>query len=43
MLDLPDKARGVSKVFADGGYRGDRLRDRLKELELPDVPEIVGR
>ena len=34
---------GVSKVFADGGYRGDRLRDRLKDLKLPDILEIVGK
>ncbi len=43
MVDLPGKARGVSKVFADGGYRGSKLRDRLKELTLPDILEIVGR
>ena len=34
--------REVSKVFADGGTRGDTLRDRLKELTLPDIPEIVA-
>ena len=43
MVDLPDKAREVSKVFADGGTKGDRRRDRLKELKLPDIPEIVGK
>ncbi len=43
IADLPSKARGVSKVFADGGYRGDRLRDRLKEIKLPDILEIVAR
>ncbi len=43
MVDLPDKAWGVSKVSADGEYRGDPLRDRLKELKLPDIPEIVGK
>ncbi|MCY4237554.1 MAG: hypothetical protein OXC93_04270 [Rhodospirillaceae bacterium] len=35
--------RGVSKVFADGGTRGDTLRDRLKELTLPDLLEIAGK
>ncbi len=39
IADLPGRARGVSKVFADGGYRDDRL----KELTLPDVLEIAGR
>ncbi len=43
IADLPSKARGVSKVFADGGYRGDRLRDRLKDLTLPDLLEIVRK
>ncbi len=43
IADLLSKARGVSKVFADGGYRGDRLRDRLKDLTLPDLLEIVGK
>ncbi len=43
IVDLPSRARGVSKVFADGGCRGDRLRDRLKELTLPDILEIVGK
>ncbi len=39
IVDLPGKARGVSKVFADGGYRGDRLKD----IKLPDILEIVAR
>ena len=43
IADLPGRARGVSKVFADGGYRGSRLRDRLKDLTLPDILEIVGK
>ncbi len=43
IVDLLNKARGVSKVFADGGYRGSRLRDRLKDLTLPDILEIVGK
>ncbi len=43
IVDLPGKARGVSKVLADGGYRGSKLRDRLKDIKLPDIPEIVGR
>ncbi len=43
IVDLPGKARGVSKVFADGGYRGSKLRDRLKDLTLPDILEIVGK
>ncbi len=30
IVDIPGKARGVSKVFADGGYRGSRLRDILE-------------
>lgn len=34
---------GVAKVFADGGYRGDKLRERLKELKLPDILEIMGK
>jgi len=38
MVDLPDKAREVSKVFADGGTRGDTLRDRLRKLKVPDIP-----
>ncbi|MCY4239972.1 MAG: hypothetical protein OXC93_16770 [Rhodospirillaceae bacterium] len=37
------QARGVSKVFADGGTRGSTRRDRLKELRLPDIPEIAGK
>ncbi|MCY4238137.1 MAG: hypothetical protein OXC93_07260 [Rhodospirillaceae bacterium] len=40
MRDLLRKARRVSKVFADSGYRGNKLRDRLKELTLPDLLEI---
>ncbi len=43
IVDLPGRARGVSKVFADGGYRGSRLRDRLKDLTLPDILEIVRK
>ncbi len=43
IVDLPSRPRGVSKVFADGGYRGSRLRDRLKDLTLPDILEIVGK
>ncbi len=43
MVDLLRKARGVSKVFADGGTRGSTRRDRLKELTLPDLLEIVGK
>ncbi len=30
-------------MFADGGTRGSTLRDRLKELTLPDIPEIAGK
>jgi len=30
-------------VFADGGTRGSKRRDRLKELTLPDIPEIAGK
>ncbi len=30
-------------MFADGGYRGSKLRDRLKDLTLPDILEIVGK
>ena len=43
MVDLLRKARGVSKVFADGGTRGSTRRDRLKERTLPDLLEIVGK
>ncbi len=43
MVDLPDKAWGVSKVFADGETGGDTLRDWLKEVKVPDIPEIVGK
>ncbi|MCY4191919.1 MAG: hypothetical protein OXD42_11495 [Rhodospirillaceae bacterium] len=35
--------REVSKVFADGGTRGSTRRDRLKELTLPDLLEIVAK
>jgi len=35
--------REVSKVFADGGTGGSTRRDRLKELMLPDLLEIVGQ
>ena len=30
-------------MLADGGTRGSTLRDRLKELMLPDLLEIVER
>ena len=30
-------------MFADGGTRGSTLRDRLKELMLPDLLEIVAK
>ncbi|MCY4238644.1 MAG: hypothetical protein OXC93_09880 [Rhodospirillaceae bacterium] len=35
--------REVSRVLADGGTRGSTRRDRLKELMLPDLLEIVER
>ncbi len=43
IADLLDKAQGVSKVFADGGYSGDKLRDQLKERGLPVILEIVRK
>jgi len=43
LVDLLRKAPEVSKVFADGGYGGPRLRDALARRGLPELIEIVEK
>ena len=43
LVDLLRKAPEVSKVFADGGYGGPRLREALARRGLPAVIEIVKK
>ena len=43
LVDLLRKAPGISKVFADGGYGGPKLRDALASRGLPDLIEVVEK
>ena len=43
LVGLLRKAPEVSKVFADGGYAGPRLRDALARRGLPEVIEVVDK
>ena len=43
LVDLLRKAPEVSKVFADGGYGGPKLRDVLARRGLPELIEIVEK
>ncbi len=33
----------ISKLYADGGYAGPKLRKEIREQGLPDILEIVER
>ncbi len=43
ILAMLGKAPEVTKVWADSGYSGGRLRARLAEMGVPEVPGIVER
>ena len=43
ILELLEKAPTVKKLFADGGYAGPKLAERLQELGLSDLLEIVPK
>ena len=43
IVELLRKAPEVSKVFADGGYRGPKLRDTLARRGLRELVEIVEK
>ena len=43
IVDLLRRAPTVSKLFADGGYQGPKLRAALKELGVSDPIEIVEK
>ena len=43
LVDLLRKAPEVSKVFADGGYGGPKLRDALARRGLPELIEVVEK
>ncbi len=43
ILAMLGKAPEVTKVWADSGYSGGRLRARLAEMGVPDALEIVER
>ncbi len=43
LVDLLCKAPEVSRVFADGGYRGPKLRAALARRGLPDLIEVVEK
>ena len=42
-MELLRKAPEVSKVFADGGYGGPKLRAALARRGLPELVEIVEK
>ena len=42
ILDMPGKAPEVRGLWADSGHGGDRLRERLAGMGVPDAPGIVG-
>ena len=33
----------ISKLYADGGYAGPKLRKEIREQGLPDILEIVEK
>ena len=41
IAELLERAPTVSKVFADGGYQGPKLRNALDEMGLSGLIEIV--
>ena len=41
IVELLCKAPQVSRLFADGGYAGPRLRDALADLDVSELIEIV--
>lgn len=43
LVDLLRKAPEVSRVFADGGYGGPKLRDALARRGLPELIEVVEK
>ena len=43
IVELLCKAPQVSKLFADGGYAGPKLRDALSELGVSELIEIVEK
>ncbi len=43
LVDLLRKAPEISKVFADGGYGGPKLRGALASQGLPELIEIVEK
>ncbi len=43
ILSMMEKAPGVTKLWADGGYSGPKLAGKLKELGLGEVLEIVQK
>ena len=40
IVDMLEVAPKVEKLFADGGYRGPKLRGKLEQLTLSDLVEI---
>jgi len=43
ILDMLEKAPEVRRVWADSGYSGERLRETLAGMGVPDALEIVRR
>ena len=43
ILDMLEKAPEVKRLWADSGYRGEKLRTKLAEMGVPDALEIVER
>jgi len=43
ILDMLEKAPEVRRLWADSGHGGDRLRERLAGMGVPDALEIVRR
>ncbi len=43
VLAMPGKAPEVTKLWADSGHRGGRLRPKPAEMGVPDAPGIVER
>ena len=43
IIRMLEKAPQVTRLWADRGYRGKRLRSKLTELGVPDALEIVER
>ena len=43
ILDMLEGAPTVTKLFADGGHQGPKLRGVLKDLAIADLIEVVGK